>query len=230
MVTRKTPTKSQDEIKQELKDMGLFLPEPPETCYVLLEFACVVAGAADMTAAYDSAAAQLQAHLNEQACPRMSLVSKETYEQFMRDQLPDDEDEDDDYTEADQHPLYGRRCFWTLRRNNFPATPAALIDAVARDEADMAKDDSAYTPYDTQRLAMQSGFTEMDVRFTHFFQGKHNVKRIGDGSHDMTYAEIIWLLHQSILQDQLGDHIFFEGLNRVATDGAVPLFDVYMGS
>lgn len=228
MTKRNLPTApmSEDEALQELKNSPMWPPEPPATCYVVLEFACVVDGAADLDAAYDNAEAQLRAHLTEQACLRMKLIAQKDYQSFMREWNPDDDDED----EADLHPLFGCSFTWVMRPNNLPESPAALLVAVEAENKTMLNDDPDGTPYEVTRLAELSGMSALDVRFTHWFQGKENVKRIGDGSHDLSYAEIIWLLHQSVIKDKLGDHVFFEGLIPVASDGSAPLFNAVMGS
>jgi hypothetical protein len=115
---------------------------------------------------------------------------------------------------------------------NLPESPAAFMAAVAVQEQDIHGDNPAIKPYDVTRLAALSGLTELDIRFPRSwrFRGKKNIKHIGDGTHDMSYAEIIWLLHKSVIKDDLGDHVFFENLTPVASGGSVPLFEVFMGS
>ena len=200
----------------------LLPPMPPNTSYVMLEFPCIVVGALNVDAAYANAVAQLRATL--EASPeslRMNFHTKEHYDSVNVD------DEDDDQFDW---PLVN--CFsWPFGRDNFPASPEALIEEIAKAEALMHAELPREVIFDAQRLAELSGLTELDARFTVWFEGENNIKRIGDGSHDMTFAEILWLLHRSTLTDNLGDHFFFEALYGATPEGReIPLFDVGMGS
>lgn len=228
MTIHKLPTDltAEDEALQELKKSPMWPPEPPATCYVVLEFPCIVSGAADTESAYMNAVAQLRELLATKPDTLvMNYLAKDDY-----DHRYEDEDDDDEYTEEELHPLFGRRFQWPMHPNNLPESPAALMAAVAAQEQDIHNYDPTSLPYDVTRLAVLSGLSVLDVRFRHNFRGKKKVKRIGDGTHDMSYAEILWLLHQSVSKDDLGDHVFFESLTPVASAGSVPLYDVFMGS
>jgi hypothetical protein len=152
--------------------------------------------------------------------------------------MPEPECEDDDEEGpanasdiAEIGPLaLGAGCTWTMTRDNLPASPAALITELAKREAELVADDPSYEPFDAQRLAASSGLCGLYVRFDQWFKGKEPVKKIGDFAHDLTFAEILFELHKSVLKDKLGDHIYFEGLIRVHGQSEIPLFDVFMGS
>lgn len=199
----------------------LLPPMPPHTSYVLLEFPCIVSGAVNANAAFTNALAQLRAALeaNPQSL-QMKFLTKEHYDSV-------NANDDDDLPDW---PLVNEFS-WPFGRDNLPASPAALIEEIAKAEAALHADFPHEAHFEAQRLSKLSGITQLDAHFTHFFQGENNTKRIGDGSHDMTFAEILWLLHSSTLKDDLGDHIFFEALYGATPEGReVPLFDVSMGS
>lgn len=206
--------------------LQVFPPLPPATSYVLLEFPCIVGGAADADAAFANALAQLRLLLlDDPNALRMKFLTKAHYTDILAEGA-----HDDDTAFSDNWPLVNEFS-WPFGRDNLPASPEALIEEIAKAEAALRIDLADEIPFDAQRLAGLSGMTQLDARFTHWFQGENNIKRIGDGSHDMTFAEILWLLHSAILKDDLGDHIFFEALYGATPDGRdVPLFDVSMGS
>jgi hypothetical protein len=147
-------------------------------------------------------------------------------------QLDQRDDDDPDWIRDDCPLDVGGDFTYVLRADEIPASPEALVEAVAAWEKELHDDDPDYEMFDAKRLNKLSGLTVLDVCFDqHLLRGKSRIKRIGDGEHDMTYADIMFRLHRSVAKNKLGDHVYFEGWEYKGMDeDGVPQFVPYMGS
>lgn len=119
---------------------------------------------------------------------------------------------------------------WRFDPATVPATPDALVAAVIAHDAELGFHAFGDNPNELLGL---SGMRELDVGLHDIRTGKELFIRLGDGQRELSWADIVLLLHRAYL-DQFAsfdpDHCFFEGLHPRPPTGAVPMFSAYMGS
>lgn len=122
------------------------------------------------------------------------------------------------------------RANWRFDSAHVPATPEELLGEVIADEAELGC--PMFGPEPAALLGL-SGLRELDISMHDIRTGKPAIIRLGDGSRELSWGDIVLLLHRAYL-DQFAsfdpDHCFFEGLRPLPPTGGVPLFDAYMGS
>ncbi|MGZ8317471.1 MAG: hypothetical protein ACXWVD_00070 [Telluria sp.] len=119
---------------------------------------------------------------------------------------------------------------WRFDHSHVPATPEALLAEVITDEAQLGF--PLFGPEPAALLGL-SGLRELDISLHDIRTGKPAIVRLGDGSRELSWGEIVLLLHRAYLDKFASfdpDHCYFEGLRPLPATGSVPLFDVYMGS
>ena len=115
-----------------------------------------------------------------------------------------------------------------------PASPALLIDAVEKYHVQIK------FPFDKGALTSISPFTQVDLEYEYSVQKPNGewehmpvVVRVGDGTHSLSYGEILWRLHAEAHQHLHNqDQHYFEGLapKEKAINPGVPAYEVYLGS
>ena len=123
--------------------------------------------------------------------------------------------------------------YWSFEEP-IPTSPEQMVQAVEKYH------NTSGTPFNKGSLTAISPFSKLDIEYEYATQNTTGdweyfpvVVRVGDGTHMLSYAEILWQLHSKAhqhLRDQ--DNHYFEGLaakERTINSG-VSTYEVYLGS